>query len=279
MTTFHPNTKELPLAEIEVRDDRLRPVSEDAVLGLIELIEEYGFTTPILVRKTRAGFVLVDGMHRMEAMRRLGFETIPVIACSCTDDEAALMEAGQNLPGGMNALDDAVFLAAWRRAYLRKYPETGAGVAGGLARQGQQGKNFSFAKVVAEKRGVTERAVRMTIAAAERLTRAEIDSLRSAPKVAVNDLREIGKITDPEERAQVVLKLSGGNARNAATARRQWKAENGLETPAKDPVEGAFQALLEKWQRAPRTARRRFVEAAHDEIAEIIADIAERGHD
>lgn len=269
MTTYHPATKELPIAEIDV-SGRLRPVGEDQVAALVDLIEEYGFTTPVVVRKTRAGFVLIDGAHRIEAMRRLGHETIPVVACSCTDDEAALMEAGQNLPGGMNALDDAVFLAAWRRAYVRKYPETAGGVAGALAKHGVQRKTFSFAEIVAERRGVTPRAVNFTIAAAEALTRAEIDTLRSAPKVVISDLREIGKITDADERAQVVLKLAGGNAKNAATARRQWRAEQGEEAPVEDPVEAALKALKSAWSRAPKEARRRFARDHHDDLAALM---------
>jgi len=269
VTTFHPATKELPIAEIAVTG-RLRPVSEDQVAALIELIEEYGFTTPVVVRKTRSGFVLIDGAHRIEAMRRLGFEAIPVVACSCTDDEAALMEAGQNLPGGMNALDEAVFLAAWRRAYLRKYPETGRGTAGGLARQGQQVEKFPFAGIAAQRRGVSKSAIYKTIAAAEALTRSEIEVLRGAAKVAVNDLREIGKITDPDERSQVILKLAGGNAKNAATARRQYRAERGAEAPVEAPVEAGLKALKAAWARAPKEARRRFCRDQGDELAALL---------
>lgn len=269
MTTYHPATRELPIAEIDV-SGRLRPVGEDQVAALIELIEEYGFTTPVLVRKTRAGFVLIDGAHRIEAMRRLGFEAIPVTACSCTDDEAALMEAGQNLPGGMNALDDAVFLAAWRRAYLRKHPETAGGVAGALAKHGLQVEKIPFAEIVAERRGVSKSAIQKTISAAEALTRAEIDALRGAKKVAVSDLREIGKISEPDERAQVILKLAGGNARNAATARRQWRAEMGETAPVADPVETALKALKSAWARAPKEARRRFARDHHDALAALM---------
>ncbi|MEZ5752847.1 MAG: ParB N-terminal domain-containing protein [Paracoccaceae bacterium] len=273
MATYHPTIKDLPIADIVVTD-RLRPVNEDQVVALIELIEEYGFTTPVVVRKTRSGFELIDGAHRTVAMKRRGEERIPVVACTCTDDEAALMEAGQNLPGGMNALDDAVFLAAWRRAYLRKYPETAGGVAGALAKNGLQRTNLSFAEIVAERRGVSDRHIRRTIAAVEALDRAEIDALRGAGKVAVTDLSEIGKIGDPDERAQVILKLVGGNAKNAAAARRQWRAEQGLSTPVEDPVETALKALKTAWSRAPKEARRRFL---RDHGAEVEALMYEGG--
>lgn len=259
MITYIPTLKELPITEIVARAERLRPVDKDAVTGLIGLIEEYGFTTPVLVRKTRNGFVLIDGMHRIEAMRGLGREMIPVTVCSCTDDEAALMEAGQNLPGGMNALDDAVFLAAWRRAYVRLHPETERGMSGALARHGMQATKLSFAKIVADRRGVSERNIQRTVAAAEALDRTEITLLRDASRVTVTDLQLIGKLADPDTRSQVVLKLAGGNAKNAATALRQCKAERGEVSPVHDPVEAAFTKLLDAWSRAPLAAKKRFL--------------------
>nr|WP_286174241.1 ParB N-terminal domain-containing protein [Rhodobacter sp. NTK016B] len=246
--------------------ERLRPVAEDRVAALIELIDAYGFTTPIVVRKTRTAFTLIDGAHRIEAMRRLGHNSIPVVACSCTDDEAALMEAGQNLPGGMNALDDAVFMVAWRRAYLRLHPETAGGVAGALAKHGVQVEKIPFAEIAAQRRGVTKAAIYKTIAAVESLQPSEIDILREAPRVAVSDLREIGKISAPDERAQVVQKLANGEAKNAATARRQYRAERGDAAPVvKDAVDQQYLALMKAWKRSGAAARRRFLDEIRGE--------------
>jgi len=116
--------------------------------------------------------------------------------------------------------------------------------------------------------------VQRTIAAAEALDRVEIDVLRGAGKVAVSDLSEIGKISDPDERAQVILKLAGGRAKNAATARRQWKAEQGVATPVEDPVEAAMKALKTAWMRAPKEARRRFVRDHHEALAALMYEAA-----
>lgn len=259
MITFHPATTKLPIADIKVLETRLRPVSEAAVEALIALIEEYGFTSPILVRKHRWGYALLDGAHRLEAMKRLGNDEIPVTACTCTDVDAALMEAGQNLPGGMGALDDAVFLAAWKRAYLKKHPETARGVAGALSRWDMQPANSSFASMVASRRGITERQIAKIIKAAEELESHEVEALRAAPKIAISDLTEISKITDPDERHAVIMRLSSGDAKNAATARRQIKAKAGDTAPVEDPVDAAFKALEKAWLRASPAARKRFV--------------------
>jgi ParB family transcriptional regulator, chromosome partitioning protein len=260
---------ELPVEDIQI-GYRLRDVSEAEVDALISLIEEFGQTTPILVRKKKSGFFLVDGMHRLEATKRVGIATIPVRVYEMTDDDAAMLEASQNLVGGMSPLDDAVFLAAWKKAHLHKYPETAAGVAGALARHGLQTNSSSFAEIVAHKRGVGVRQVQKIIAAGEALGLQTI-RLRKAPRpVTLKDLLELSKIGDRDEQQAVVDALVEGDAKSAGEARRVWKArEAGIQLVVKDPVEEAFEALSKAWSRAPMAAKRRFVDQFSDELATI----------
>ncbi|MFN4058190.1 MAG: ParB/RepB/Spo0J family partition protein [Roseinatronobacter sp.] len=260
MITLHPTITDLGIDEIKVLDTRLRPVSEATVTVLVQVIQEHGFTVPVLVRKTKKGFVLIDGAHRLVAMQRLGNTRIPVVAASCTDDEARALESSQNLAGAsLSPLDDAVFLAAYADAYQKLHPETTRGAAGAVARWDAT-ELSSFAEAIAEKRAITVRQVRKIAAAGRALKRAEVSHLRSAPtKVTLSDITLIGKIADPEERAQVVMKLAWGNAKNAATARKQWRAEQGETAPVENPVEAAFQALAKAWARAPMAARKRFL--------------------
>ena len=115
---------ELPVADVQM-GQRLRPLSEDAVGSLIAAIRGVGFTTRILVRRTRSGDVLVDGGHRFEAVRRLEWENVPALVVRCNDKEAALLEADANLVGAdLTPLDLSVFLAARRRVYQEMHPET-----------------------------------------------------------------------------------------------------------------------------------------------------------
>lgn len=51
----------------------LNPVTVDA---LAESILQTGLQTPILVRPDGERFVLVEGLHRLEACRKLGEQTI-----------------------------------------------------------------------------------------------------------------------------------------------------------------------------------------------------------
>lgn len=98
---------------------------------------------------------------------------------------------------------------------------------------------------MAEKRSITPRQVRKIVAAGRLINRTEAELLRSAPrKVTLKDIEEIGKIGEAEERSAVVLRLSAGNAKTAAEARRSLKAENsGVQPTVKDPVEEAFKAM------------------------------------
>jgi uncharacterized ParB-like nuclease family protein len=62
--------------KIRVPVKRLKTLEADKVLALAEDILENGQTTPIRVRADAKGFILIEGLHRLEAMRALGEETI-----------------------------------------------------------------------------------------------------------------------------------------------------------------------------------------------------------
>lgn len=263
------------VAEIDCRR-RLRPISEAGVESLIASIHETGvMKDAIHVRKKKDGsFVLIAGGHRLEAAKQLGWEEIEAkVWTDVTDDWAAIMEIDDNLAGAeMNALDTAVFLATRKTVYERLHPETKAGVAGGLARQGSATELSSFADATAEKFDMTPRQVQKIVAAGARLGPDEVAKLRRAPRrVTLKDLIEISKIGAPTERYDVVRLLSEGTAKSAADARRALKPE--AEGTAKDPVDEAFKALLSAWQRAPMAAKRRFVGDAEADLRAMMADL------
>lgn len=244
------------------QEGRLRPVSGAAVAALKHVIEEHGFTVPVLVRHMKGGsFTLIDGANRLAAMIELGESRIPVHVVECTAAEARAMEASQNLAGaGMSPLDDALFLAAYADAYEELHPETKGGVAGGLARQGLATELSSFAEVMAEKRAITPRQVRKIVAAGRRITRDDAEMLRTATrKVTLKDIEDLGKISETEERSAVVLRLASGNAKSASAARRSLQVEQGDKAPLKDPAEDQFMTLSKAWARAGIKARKRFL--------------------
>ena len=67
------------IADIYVPTKRRKSLNEDTVAALAESILEEGMKVPIQVRKGDGRYVLVEGMHRLEACRALGEEKITCI--------------------------------------------------------------------------------------------------------------------------------------------------------------------------------------------------------
>ena len=65
-----------PIADIYVPVKRRAEIDSQKVQELAESILEKGQQTPILVRKDGERFVLVEGLHRLEACKSLGEATI-----------------------------------------------------------------------------------------------------------------------------------------------------------------------------------------------------------
>jgi sulfiredoxin len=65
-----------PIASIYVPVKRRATLDADKVQTVAESIMETGQKAPILVRKDGDRLVLVEGLHRLEACRSLGEETI-----------------------------------------------------------------------------------------------------------------------------------------------------------------------------------------------------------
>ena len=256
--TSLPSFTDLPIADIMVLTDRLRPLSEAKVAALLQVIGEGVFLGAVTVRRAGKVNTLIDGAHRLEAMRRLGRETIRANVLDCNAGEARRLEITGNITAGMTPLQDAIFLGVYQAEYEKLHPETKGGVAGALARHGLQGKNSSFAEVIAEARQITPRQVRSIIAAGRALTRDERDALQvSSHRIAISEIEKLGKIGDQPLRARAIEALLEG--KKVVAALKAAKAEETGEPPVKDPVEAAFIALSKAWARAPMAAKKRFL--------------------
>lgn len=66
----------ITIAEVRVPAKRVKTLEPDKVQELAEDMLENGQTTPIRVRAGSKGFVLIEGLHRLEALRALGEETV-----------------------------------------------------------------------------------------------------------------------------------------------------------------------------------------------------------
>ncbi len=274
--TARPQPQMIALADLEI-GPRLRPVSEAGVDAILDSIAQTGvMKDAIHVRRRRDGrLVLIAGAHRTEAAKRLGWTEIEAIVWrDVSDDWVALIEIDDNLAGAeMTALDTAVFLSRRKAIYERLHPEAKAGGDRRSASfQTEMISVRSFAASTAEKFGMTDRHVRNLVAAGSVLTDAMVAQLRTAKQaVGTVDLIELSKISDDDERAQVVLKVASGQAKKVRHARVQWAAETGRAPVAPVAEKDAdYTRLVEAWTRATPAARRKFV-------AVFAADLAECG--
>lgn len=66
----------IPIDKLYVPAAKAKTLDEEKVLPLAEDILENGQTTPIYARLGKDRYVLQEGLHRLEAMKLLGSDTI-----------------------------------------------------------------------------------------------------------------------------------------------------------------------------------------------------------
>lgn len=251
---------DLPIEAIS-SNDRLRPVSEAGVLSLIDSITDLGvMKDPIQVREVRKGiYCLMAGAHRLEAARRLGWASIPVVVWTCNDAWAALMEVDDNLAGAeLTSLDQAVFLAERKRIYEKEFPgTTHGGDRGNQHTGGRQTDMMSFCQSTAEKFGITDRHVRRMVKAGDGLTPDLIRHLRGGVKApTLADLQALSKVPE-RDRTEVVHLFASGGARSISAALDGIKPSE-KKTDISDH-DRQLSALRLAWGRAGLPARRAFL--------------------
>ena len=70
------NKQDFPIDKVRVPVKRAKTLDAAKVAELAEDMLENGQTTPIRVRADGDGYVLIEGLHRLEALRALGETTV-----------------------------------------------------------------------------------------------------------------------------------------------------------------------------------------------------------
>ena len=91
-----PAIEMIPVDEIRV-GKRMRHVVETRVEKLAESIRQLGVRVPVSVSGGDGGYLLVAGLHRLEASKRLGLERVPCMVMAGDGVEAQLWEVDENL--------------------------------------------------------------------------------------------------------------------------------------------------------------------------------------
>ncbi len=121
-------TRLVPIAVADIgMGVRQRPVRPGVAQAYADSYTQGAALPPILVRPVTDGdtpYLLVAGGHRLAGARLAGIDTLLAEVRNLNDDEAALMEAEENLVRHtLGFLDRAVALTAHKGAYERLHPE------------------------------------------------------------------------------------------------------------------------------------------------------------
>lgn len=234
------DTQAVHLAVVRT-NGRLRKLSQSKVRELADSIGEIGLLNPITVVAAGSEYTLVAGRHRLEAARRLGWQTIPATVVDLSDADRHIAEIDENLiRNDLTDLERSEHLSARKGWYLAKHPDTARGVAGGKARQGSATEIISFAADAAEKMGVTERSVRQDVQIAEAIPEDVRDAIRDTPLAeSKTDLLAMARLPEAEQRAVIAqVDLSDKHAvRQAVAARRPAPETDEDEPPRKHYTE------------------------------------------
>jgi ParB family transcriptional regulator, chromosome partitioning protein len=269
------NTQSLPVADIQV-EERLRIASPTAVASIVSSIHEVGsILQPLLVRKVKGRFRLMDGLHRLTAAKQVGIEEVPVKVSDCTNDQAIRIEVDANVAGApLTALDMAVFLAAHKALYERENPKATKAFKATQARRADQTDIMSvrsFAANAAEVFGKGDRHIRRLISVGEKLSKDEIALLRHAPKrVQFKDLEHIAKCSEQEDRSAICAALGAGEAKSAKEVLDRRKLPGGaMRTPAEQQVD----KLGDAFSRASKASKKQFVLLYRAELTQLLNEL------
>lgn len=239
------DVEDTPIVLITVGEDR-RPVDEDAVVKLMESIRQIGLQTPITLREVpydedSAELHLVTGRHRLEAAKRLGWETIPAISHTDWDEiDAELWEISENL-------HRAELTALQRSEQVHRYAE--------LVRT--KAAQVAHPEPRYQKRGDSEAARQLGI---------DRDQIRRSSKIATltPEAKAVAQETGLDDNQSVLLEASKRAPEDQATyLRERGKPQAPPPAPTNnyEAVNKQVAALMRAWNNAGPEARDRFLNA------------------
>lgn len=138
------------------RGERIRAVVDAKVEALIASIGDCGLLNPITVApcptviggRAQDGYLLIAGLHRLEAMVRMGATEIPATVLDVKGPQAIIAECDENLCGSnLSPAERARFTKRRKEAYEALHPETRHG---GDRRSSSQVDNLKAARFTAD---------------------------------------------------------------------------------------------------------------------------------
>lgn len=205
---------------------RIRPLKADAVTELAKSIEQIGLLNPIAVREDNQ---LIAGRHRLEAVKSLGWSTVPANVCSVNELQSRLAEIDENLiRNDLTALEHAEHLAERKQVYEGIHPETKREATLKQHRLAESAKRTapSFVADTAAKTGASERTVRTDVQIGTAIDEPVRDMIRDTDiadkKTELLKLAQMPK----EQQKSVAEKIVSGEAKTVKDAIKPHVSNN-----------------------------------------------------
>lgn len=206
---------------IQVNSGR-REALPDAVRELADSISAVGLLNPITVDRD---YILIAGLHRLEAAKLLGWEEIECNVSSLEGLQAELAEIDENfVRADLETVEFGKLLLRRKEIYEMLHPETKCGVSQANAMNRAQGNNVSergastlksFARDTADKLGISPRSVEEKIQIARDITPAAQEIIQATDcKIKKKDLLKLSRM-EPEQQESAAAQLAAGEIKSA----------------------------------------------------------------
>ena len=200
----------MKISEIKINPGR-RDTQQRNVEELARSIAAVGLMNPITVTQ---GNTLIAGLHRLEAVKLLGWTEIDCVVSEADGLQAELAEIDENfVRAGLSHRELGDLLLRRKELYEALHPETRQG-----QRNGQTAKNDNltllaakpFSEDTADKLGVSKRTVERLVQTAANLTPEAKKTIRDAgDKISKGAALKISRLPpDQQEEAAAVLTIA-----------------------------------------------------------------------
>jgi ParB-like chromosome segregation protein Spo0J len=116
------NIRKIPLSQIRENDYNPNRMPEALFEALLNSIRDHGYIQPIVVRKVREGYEIVDGAHRFRVLKVLGREAVECVVVSDDETAAKLRTLTMNrLRGRPDNFGVAKILESFGRPEIERY--------------------------------------------------------------------------------------------------------------------------------------------------------------
>ena len=215
----------LSIKEIQVKEGR-RSLDTCHVGELADSIREIGLLNPLTIDRDN---FLIAGLHRLEAVKRLGWTEVDCTVSSLEGLAAELAEIDENIVrSDMSTLEYGEILLRRKEIYETLHPETKRGMRNGQTSKSDKMsflETKSFAQDTAEKLGVVPRTVERQIQTAKNLTQEAKEIIKNADKkISKKEALKLSRL-EPEDQTEAARLLTTQQIRNMGEYAEKKKEE------------------------------------------------------